>query len=69
MIKSVSPSLYVASRLIGTSGHEGAVQAAQRALAEAQNKGQQKTAEIWADVQYHLDTRGPRPGLSLDIRV
>lgn len=69
MIKSVSPSLYVASRLVGTTGRQGAVQAAQRAQAEAQNKGQQKTAEIWADIQEHLDLKRPRPGLAVDIRV
>jgi len=69
MIRTVSPSLYVASRLIGTSGHRGAVQAAQKAQADAKNKGQQQTAEIWADVQRHLDIKSPRPGLCLDIRV
>ena len=69
MINTVDTSLYIASRLTGTSGARLAMNAAQKAQAQAQFEGRKDRAAIWSDVQNHLHKKSVGPGLIIDIKV
>lgn len=69
MIGNIDTSLYIASRLVGTSGSRSAIAAAQKAQAQARFEGHENRAAIWDEVQSHLQRKSVGPGLVIDIKV